>query len=274
MEHFHETVNAKHLSMFILSDIHTGNANHNREAFRKAVDNIKKTSADRSVFTVLLGDMADMINVKDPRFSPSEICAEYSIRDLKDLPRKQYQRFAEDVAPIRDTIKYALVGNHEESYIKHGGFDVYDYLCTDLLKCRKLGYFSLGRLTVKDSTRMHSTDIMLTHGSGGGGFREGNAKNNIHDISRSFDCDLYVMGHIHKLEASSELTMSLNQKGDAVKRKRWYGVAGCFLDTYTEGTRGYFEGRKGRLSRIGYLEYRIDKTTDDWTTELVAHELD
>jgi hypothetical protein len=259
MEKYIKEVKGNKLSVFFVSDNHEGNANHNGKAFRKAVQYIKNQSEDRPVSVILGGDMADCINVGDPRFSPAEVSEKYSLRDLKDLPRKQFQKVYEDLKPIKDLIDCALIGNHEESFIKHNGFDVYDYLCSDLIGCYKLGFSALVRYKVNAGGSVKSFTGAVSHGTGGGGFREGYPVNHVLDISKKYNVDFNLIGHLHKMTTQSFKYMSMNQVDDIIYETKHYGTSGCFLDTYREGTRGYFEGRKGMLSDIGFLEYKIER---------------
>jgi hypothetical protein len=261
---FNKTQKAK---IFLFGDVHEGNINHDSISFNKAVNYIKNQEVP--VISILMGDMSDCINVKDPRFSASEIERKYKIRDLKDLPRKQMKYFYEKIKPIEDTIKFALIGNHEEAYIKHNGFDVYDYLCKDLLPdCEKLGYQALGNIRINDGTSKKILKVALTHGSGGGGYREGYPLNNCIDIFQKFDCDINVMAHVHKLLSKCYSYVTISRTNKMVETKKFYGISGCFLKTFVVGNRNYFEGKKGTLSEIGILEITIKKTSKGWEYDM------
>lgn len=276
MEVFTHNIKSDHVSIFLFGDVHEGNANHDRSALERMVKYIEETAEKRAVHVIGMGDYIDAINTKDPRFSPSEIEGRYKIKDLKDLPRKQMKAFYDSIKPVAKYMGHALVGNHEESYIKHGGFDVYDYLCSDLLEdCRKVGFFGMVRFDVGSAHR-GSFSFCLTHGTGGGGFREGYALNNMFDIFRKFRADFYVMGHVHKIETRHYDFQRVAMQGPTVKRDReWYGCSGCFLDSYRVGNRNYFEGQKGEMSHIGFLEARIDYVSRNgkggWETTLIKH---
>jgi hypothetical protein len=267
-----EELKSNHISVFLLGDVHEGNGNHNELAFKQCVKKIKDTAeSGRFVRVIGMGDYIDAINIKDPRFSPSEIHEKYGIRELKDLPRKQMKEFYAAMKPIKEYFKQALVGNHEESYIKHGGFDVYDYLCSDLMGgTTKLGYQGMVQYTCGEHDRNRKNIIFsLTHGCGGGGFREGYATNNLFDVFRKFRSDFYVMGHVHKIESRHMDYSTISRVGKYQADREWYGVSGCFLDTFRVGHRNYFEGNKGELSHIGMLEARIDCENDIWKKDLV-----
>lgn len=271
MEIFSESLDSDHISLFFFGDNHHGNANHDDISEKRMVKHILETSKERLVKVIGMGDYIDCINTKDPRFSPSEIDQKYKISDLKDLPRKQSEYFYESIKSLENYFNYALVGNHEESFIKHGGFNVYDHICTSLLpNCKKLGFSGMVKFDCGTSSRA-SFVVCLTHGTGGGGFREGAKINNLFDIFRKFHADFYIMGHVHEVDTKHYDYIEISKSGKMKKVREWYGLSGCFLDTYKEGQRNYFEGHKGGLSHIGFLEARIDRCSDEWKTELIKH---
>lgn len=273
MEVFNFEITGDKASIFFIGDIHEGNANHNSIAFNKTITKIKSTE---NAIVILMGDLCECINTRDPRFSPTELCREYSLRDLKDLPRKQFQKIFEKLKPIKDKIKGFTIGNHEEAFIKYSGFDVYDYFCTDLMggTCEKLGKESIGRIRIQSphSKSALNLKIALTHGKGGGGFREGYAFNHCLDTFKKFDADIHVMGHIHKLVAKGFKFLSINNVNRMIKKYKWYCVSGTYLESSVEGNSNYFEGSKGMLSEIGFIEVECYRKNDGWFYECLKHE--
>jgi UDP-2,3-diacylglucosamine pyrophosphatase LpxH len=259
-----------HYSLFILSDVHEGNAGHHDEALDNAITMIKRTSKERTTEVFLNGDLIDCIELTDKRFNPIEISDKYKIRDLKDLPRKQADYVIEKLNPIKDLITFSTVGNHEESYQKEHHFDVYDYYTT-VLNCKKLGYHGIVKKILSGSDRNSNSkcfDIGITHGRGGsGGKREGYALNYVVDIWQKFDVDFGIVGHIHQMEAKPYPVLRANENCKLVKKRRWYIVAGCFLETYIEGSSGYFEGKCGQVSDIGMIEIRLDRNKNGWDSD-------
>jgi hypothetical protein len=207
-----------------------------------------------------MGDMLDCIDVNDKkRFNPTEIDENYKIKDLKDLARRQAYDLGSEFGNLIPFVNGALIGNHESSYTKHNHSDVYDVLCKDVFdNCEKLGQLAVGNFVIESQAKSKMLSTGLTHGRGGGGFREGYVLNHVVDTFGAFDCDISIMGHVHKLLAKYFNYLTTNRNGDPKNRVRWFGVSGCFLETYVEGTGGYFEGHKGKQSEIGYLELVIE----------------
>lgn len=275
MEIFKHVQETSHMSIFVLSDLHIGNANHNPDALKKAIGIIQRTSKDRDVMVMLNGDVVDSINLSDKRFNPTEVDRSLSIRDLKNLAKKQADVFLEAVNPISHHIKYAVIGNHEETNVKYNHFDVYDYYCNEI-GCTKLGYLALGKIVVSDKHDKTGTlDMAITHGRGGGGGSTiGYPINYARGIFNKYNVDIGVVGHIHKLVAIPEPSkVTLNKACKLVKTKKWLCVAGCFLETHTEGNSGYFEGKQGELSQLGFLEIMLD-LSGHWRLDVKCHDLD
>ena len=180
--------------MYFLGDIHEGAANFKEDALRRAVDLI----AEDADGWLGIGDYIDAINHRDPRFSPKEINARYSISELDDLPRIQCDNLLKYLAPIKDKCVGLLAGDHEDSYRKYHAFDVVHYLCREL-DCDNLGHKAWVSLQFKyNKNKSIPFKIVAVHGSGGGGMREGYSTNKVYDLFRWDIADVHVMGHLHQ----------------------------------------------------------------------------
>lgn len=280
MESKQQTVDTRNLSVFFIGDVHVGNSCFDEYWFKKDIEMIRETAKTRDVRIVGMGDYIDAITVDDKkRFSPSEIDVGYTLHDLKDLPRKQMRYFYKLIEPVKEHFTHAFIGNHEESYIKHNSFDLYDYFCTDLMggKCEKLGFSGYLTLSLRphgdrNSAGSRRLTIAGTHGSGGGGFTAGYTKSHLVETFRWYRCDVYVMGHVHHCETYSpsfRTTNSSTCKPDT--RVEHYISNGCYLRDVREGTRNYFEGRKGTPPDIGCVELRMDYCNHEWESKVIKH---
>ena len=236
-----------------------------------------------------MGDYIEAItHLGDPRFDPKSISKEYAIKDLKDLPYKQFERVFEAINPIQDKCLALLLGNHEEQYIKRHSSNVYDRFVNMFETSahkegeppKKLGYVGFYEITLKYMTQCVNVGIALNHGVGGGGYLEGYPINKIHQVFKYMFADINVMGHIHQLKENHKNIMTI-RNGKPKKIKRLFGASGCFLDTYIEGNPNYFESRAGAggESDIGMLKCELmfvrDRANDtcSWDARLVKMEL-
>jgi UDP-2,3-diacylglucosamine pyrophosphatase LpxH len=242
--------------IFIFSDTHVGNSACDIKAVKRFVFDVANYCKDENETVILLGlgDYIDCITPDDKRFNFKEVAKEI---DLNDVARMQMKEFYAIVEPAVEKVDYAifLLGNHEEKLINQKFFNVYDYLCEDLSdgKIIKGGYESLIRLKLSRSTACVNYDIFATHGAGAGGWREGAAINYIYDVSRFYDCDTYLCGHLHRLVKKTSSFLYINSNNEIAERKRHFGIAGSFLLRNVEKVRSYMEGRRGEPSLLGYL---------------------
>lgn len=249
------------IDIFFLGDIHEGSASLDYDALREAVDIIvQNAEKNENTYVCLMGDLIDAIIPGDPRFDPSEVSPNYSLRDLKDLPRKQARNLYDGyLKPIAENVISINVGNHEEQYIKRHSNDIYNSVYGPLFpNAGMLGYFGLLRLKINVNGHLRKNlDIALNHGAGGAGFREGWPINKVFDVFRWVNADFRVMGHIHRLAAKPAQFLSLSPVTNRVHVDiSQFGVSGCFMLKHKEGTRNYFEGKAGELAGIGILKGR------------------
>lgn len=246
------------IDIFGLYDVHKGSANHALESFQKAIDCIKSNAKQRKTYTILGGDLIAAINYKDKRFNPLEICSEYGIKDLKNLPQKQCDQFLEQIQPIKETVLCNIEGNHEEKYALMNGWSPSDYVANSLKVpwLGKCGFINVSFLK-PDGVKRTTFTIFALHGTGGSGSTPAYALNQVHGIAASYYADIYWMGHLHTMvDDMIERTTSYGKS--LTRRKIYFGVNGCFEYKDAIGTNGYMEGRKGRQSSIGMLKLSIE----------------
>lgn len=246
------------VNIFFLGDIHEGNINHDAESLKKAVNIIKETP---NSYCILMGNLIDAkLPSNKKHFDPTTISKDYQVEDFEDLPRIQIKKIIKKLEPIKDKILAIVKGNHEFNVAKYHSYNVYMDLC-ERLEAEPMDYVGIIKLGFiidpgRDRANFTKT-IMVNHGDGGGGFREGYPTNKLHDVFRWSDCDINVMGHIHQLVADDKKHFTVTQSDKLLMKRRFYGVSGCFLRTYVDGNRNYFE-HKGRFdSDIGFLQCKI-----------------
>jgi len=245
-------------NIYFIGDIHEGNVNHAESEFKRAIQIVKD---DPKGYWIGMGDYIEAITTDDKkRFNPITIAKKYGIRDLKDLPFRQMEVVYSRFQPIEDRCLCLLLGNHEESYIKHNSSDIYDRF-TKMFSAPppKMGYVGFMRLHFKHNKgrATNTVIIALNHGDGGGGFREGYPINKLWDVFRWVDADVSVMGHVHRLMEDDKKFIGVSPLGNLSKRRRHVGISGCFLWTYQEGNANYFEHKGRHESDIGMLKCNI-----------------
>lgn len=236
---------------YYIGDVHEGAANHDEKAFKKA---IQMVAADGDMW-IGVGDYVDCITTNDPRFNPQEISVKYSIKDLEDLPKKQSDYFLQAVEPIADKCAGLIYGNHEDSYRHHNSFDVVNYMC-NVMDVPNLRHKAWVSLMFENENKRIPVKMVVCHGAGGGGMREGYPINKVYDTFRWDMADVHVMGHLHQM-ATDRSVFNRYEFGSLRQDPVWFGVNGCFLAKSTMGNDGYFEQRSGKESAIGILKQTI-----------------
>ena len=250
------------VNIYFVGDIHEGNVNCDKDALKTAVKIILE---DQNSYVIGMGDYIEAITIHDKRFDPIGIAKYYNIQDLKDLPYRQMEHLFKIISPIKDKFIALLMGNHEEAYVKYNSANVYNRFWDmfdnpDLCKLGYVGYMKIGLcFNGKAKDRPDQTIILaLNHGDGGSGYLPGYPLNTVHKIFRFSNADVNIMGHLHKLvEDKQNWHGNITQSDRHVMKEKFYGMSGCFLRTYVQGNRNYFEHKGRSDSDIGMLRLNI-----------------
>lgn len=243
----------KPYTLYFLGDIHLGAANHQSEAFRKAVDMI---AADGDAW-LGLGDYCDCIDHLDPRFNPREIDSTYTIRDLDNLVAVQFRNLLDELEPIKDRCIGLISGNHEDKFREKRNYDANREMAA-ALGTDDLGHKAWISLSFRyNENKSIPFKLVAVHGTGnGGGKREGTPTNVAHDVFRWDMADFHIMGHLHQA-AVSRAQYNRFEYGTVRREPAWFCVNGCFLSKSEIGNDGYFEQRSGMESSIGVIKLTI-----------------
>ena len=248
--------------VYFLGDTHIGNSTTNERAILRAVDIIKEDAIPSYLF--LMGDYCDFItHTGDHRFDPREIMQDFSVRDLRNLPQAEADRFLGFMDPIKDKVLGIIEGNHESAYTKHNTFDIYKYICDhfpDAARLKEFAFFKLILDNTKNKNKIRiAVDFVLRHGAGGySGSTKGYPMNKVIKVFNGQEGDIHVMGHIHRMSRGYiTYTRMNNLASGTVTGRRFYGVNGAFLDSYVLGETNYSEARGGEPITKGMLVAEI-----------------
>lgn len=253
------------INVFFLGDTHIGHSCANERAIMHAIDIIKRNKEQNQyTYTILMGDMCDYItHTGDKRFDPGAVASYFKIKDLRNLPQAEADRFLGFIEPIKETIIATLSGNHEEKFVKYNTFDVYKYINDNIgPHVFALNEFGMLKMFINmggGGNKRVPVDFALRHGDGGGmGKTVGYPINRCIDTFDGHSADYMIMAHIHKMTCQGADYIILNNKGTGtLTRTRWYGVIGCFLDSYVDGETNYHEAKGGRPVVKGMLKATI-----------------
>ena len=208
-----------------ISDIHIGNRAFDQRAFEEYL----KDSDSRTYF-IGIGDLYDAIMPNDKRYQKS-IDAE----DGDSIMDKQVARGVRLLKPYKKKIIGLGVGNHERTVIQRCGSNMVERTC-EKLGVPNLGYSGLVRLILSDNKSRTRTIIIRYHHGWGGGSRTIGA--DLTKFSRDvayWDADVFLYGHVHKLQTDEIPRLGLSGEKLYAKPKV-ICICGTFLKTYIDST--------------------------------------
>jgi hypothetical protein len=249
-----------------LGDVHIGAAACDEEQFKQTVKYIR----DEGIYWIGMGDYAEFINKKDPRFDMSSLAEWIGRPELMDLARAQRDRYLDIVRPIASLCLGLLCGNHEAAILKHYERDIFTDIVSDIKynggfaddEPLSLGYsgWILLKFQRKGTKERRMITINLHHGFVGGKLAGGKALN-MQRWLWSHDCDIVLFGHSHNTLVQREAVEAVNKNNDIVTMDRVGCYAGTFLKTTQKGTTTYSEVKGYFPLPIGGVEIYVTPFT-------------
>jgi len=239
------------LKLIPLHDIHIGSTTALRSQFESLCRRIK---SEPNTYVIGLGDYAECIIVGDKRYDAESIDPIFFNR-LDDLPMEQIRYLKDILHPIKDRIIMLSPGNHEDSFRRKHNIDLLYDLCL-YLDVPKGHYMNYIRLKFSKEQYHSSGIIIWTHHGWFGSRKRGGKVNNIEDIARGYEADIYIVGHSHDKFSTSNAYASLS--GDSlIINDKVFCNAGSLSQSINLESSGYAE-RKGYFpTNTGIVEIEI-----------------
>ena len=182
---------AEVVEIWPLADWHIGDPNSDYKLILERIEYIKNTE---NAYCILDGDLMD--------------CAvKTSIGDTYGAnlqPMHQLEQCVKLFKPLADSGKILAVlpGNHEERVYRTDGIDLTEIMCAQLgipqrySPTTALLFIRFGKNN-EHGNRKQLYTMYVTHGSAGGGRREGGKVNRLADLASIVDADIFVHAHTH-----------------------------------------------------------------------------
>lgn len=248
-----------------MGDVQYGNVNTDIKKFKAMVNWIKN---EPNCYTILMGDLCEGITLSDKRF---DILSVYpNLRDrIDDIAMAEYEEMVKILYPIKDKILCSLRGNHGDTLRKHHGVDFDGWLCKQL-GITNAGYMSFLRIRIKD---VHTSGVTFFLQHGFSASRKKGAKvNAIEDLASGFNADVFLLGHSHELNVSSNLYLSMDKNGNIAEDKRYFGHTGSFLKSYQKGTFNYSEVKAYPPLKTGVIKLMFEVKSGSKKMDIHARE--
>ena len=232
-----------------VGDIHLGNINCNIQKLKDTLEWIKNKP---DTYILGMGDYIEGINFTDPRFNPKSIPQEY-LQRLADVVVYEKEEVVKLLDPVKDRILCMLEGNHERKVRDHYHYNIQEEICKEL-GVKNGSPISYIRLKFPRDYHTRSLVIHAYHGTNAP--QEGTtALRQLINNSRNKDADIFLAAHSHHLITTSEPIMTYG-RSSLVQRKRYYGITGSFLESYTSKGESYIEMKGDNPRKVGVI--RID----------------
>jgi predicted phosphodiesterase len=236
---------AEVLKLVPLGDIHCGSAACDEKLLKEVV---KSIAADKDTYWLSMGDVANFINLNDPRFSVAELAPWIKTKHLGDVAKAELDHYLEIVAPIAHKCLAMVCGNHELMMQKHYERDVYAESVASMKLLGKMapetqlaiGYTGLLQLQWRQNGGCGRTiNISLHHGFGGAS--SGASATRMQKWLWQNECDVAIFGHVHSTSVQKEAIKTISLNGIPKIMTRFGCYSGTFLDTGFVGGDSYSE---------------------------------
>jgi len=228
---------------------------------------------DPNTFWIGGGDYGEFIGFGDTkRFDPDAVDEKVSVADLARLGKVTYERVRDLFEPIKHKCLGLVVGNHEKQYMRRlQQEDLHGWLCTelgapdlgycclmDLVFCRVTGTFTpalMPKLPSRRGKNRHSESnsfrVFCHHGAGAAQTKGGKI-NRLVKFMRTFDADIFFMGHVHDQMGARIQVLTADAKCEKLQNREKIGViSGSYLKTYAQGVTSYGEQKGYEPTTLG-----------------------
>lgn len=209
------------IKLYVLSDMHLGDANADIDTLKKIIAFIKDTP---NCYCILLGDILNTA-LKN---SKSDIYTEtMSVMDAQKLA-------LELLTPIKDKILAMTPGNHENRVWREVGVDLSLWLAEKLGLQDKYRNNAIA-LSISFGKDINGKPFRLNvfgqHGTYGGGRRLGAAMNALEDLDGIVgNSDIYIRAHTHQPIQGSRNVYMFNELGNLIEKTKYYFNAPSVLN--------------------------------------------
>lgn len=240
-----------------VSDIHFGSSHCDIKALKKFLG-----EPDPKTYIIGLGDWLDSIITSDSkRYRKSGDGNDPASDDIID---NQIEALYKIMEPYKSQIIGIGIGNHEDAIVKHCGTNPMKRMA-EKLGTLYLGYSFLIRLLFRtEAGGGRAVVIRGHHGHGGGSRTQGADLTKYARDSQYIEADIYLYGHVHRLQYDTVPRLSLRGETLIAKDKHIL-ICGTFLKTYSDSTDVTYSEIKGYPpASIGGHDITIKPISSEW----------
>lgn len=240
--------NQKTVGLVVLSDLHIGHINHDKQAYDKNIGWLKEP--DNKRWLILTN--GDLIECATKRFLDSQIL---TINEQSEQIINDFTSFSK-----QKRLLGMVEGNHEQRTVREMPFSIHRSI-THALKTSDFGMRALIKFEIKrrNSNKTIEYIVYMTHGSGSARTHTGKFGKLMKMSQIIVNPDIIVIGHIHTHDNHFRSPYVYNTKSGLIEQQTiHYCVSGHCLTygkSYAEGS-SYEPTGKANSRRI---EMYVDK---------------
>ena len=251
---------------------------------------IETIANDPYSFAFLGGDLAEFIDLHDPRFDPKCVPASLTIEDYGDLGAVLMRRVRDLAWPMKNKLLGAVQGNHEENFMRRNKQEgLMNWLTTEL-GILYLDYSALVDLVFVSHKRFQKPRIInleearndkgkpigdyqtfriFIHHGFGNALTEGGKLNTLIKCMERFQADIYTVGHVHDQSAKPIVLVGANEPCRKLTDVYRIGlITGSYLKTYEQGCTNYGEKKGMRPVPLGARFVKVCPFTREMRAEI------
>lgn len=230
----------RNIRIVVVSDWHLGVKGCREDIIRDVCNELKNPN------TYWIG-IGDYIDGREP--SHKFYDAEQAIMTVGE----QYERFFEYVRPYTRKCLGMVLGNHEAGLIRRSTINPIRTFCAD----NQIPYAD-NTMWFKLNNGFESISMVINHGAGGG-TKVGSNLNKAVEYGKTFNADVVVLGHFHRLAYTEECKGAIDDEGRFRFKPMSVVLNGCTLEGYNDSSVGsYVEQKMLAPCALGYAVIGLD----------------
>ena len=230
-----------------IADVHIGDEWTNINIVKNTIDYVL---ANPNRFVILNGDLADMAL----RMSVSDTYG------ATMSPAQQVINVAKIFQPLVDNNRVLAMGtgNHEDRVYKHTGIDVSRMIALEMGIQERYSdnsfvlfvKFGKAESSVPSRPKQNVYSFYCSHGYGGGK-KSGSKMNNVVDMPRTVEADIYIFSHVHDVMGKPSDSFRCDYQNMTLSRQtRWHLISNAWQDF---GSYGLKQGFPPASREVGYV---------------------
>jgi len=251
-------------------DVHWGAPGFSARHWREFLMQSKRL---KNAYFLGMGDYCDFASTSERKALRGIDLHDATRELLETVAYKQIQEFRRSIDWMKDKLIGLIGGNHTFEFTDG---QTSDEKLAALMGVPFLGVCAVIRLSIDYQGKRTAVDVFVHHGRGGGGRTEGNSINQVADLRRFLQADIYIEGHDHESwckPAKPMLVPCFNNKTGELEikeRRSLLARSGSFLKAYEPNTRSYIVDGARAPCQLGTVEIliQLQRTGDSISVDL------